>query len=329
MLYRFQDVLRTRRADVAMSLITVVWAVHFIVVKDAITYLPPLAFNAVRFSLGLPVLLTAALRSPAGMRLARADVPRLLALGLLGPLGYQFFFAMAIDRTTTTNTALLTSTAPMWTALFSLALGILVIRRPMLIGLSMSVIGVSLVVLGGAESGPSLSTTDLLGSTMALSGALCAALYNISIKPLVDRYGSTTVAVWVYMITMVGLFVIAAPDLLTLTADNLPLRVWPNLLYSGVLSSASGFLVESYAIRSIGPTRMSSYSNFTPVIAAVAGILVMGDSLTAGLLIGGGLALAGVVLVRKNTYLRLSPTPPAPHPASAAPAREIASAQGQ
>jgi drug/metabolite transporter (DMT)-like permease len=321
--------LRTRRADVAMSLIIVVWAVHFIVVKDAITFLPSLAFNAIRFSLGLPVLLTAALRSSTGMRIARADVPRLLALGMIGPLGYQVFFALAIGRTTSTNTALLTSTAPMWTALFSLALGILVIRRPMLIGLAMSLMGVSLVVLGGADSGPSLSTTDLLGSLLALAGALVTAVYNISIKSLVDRYGSTTVAVWVYLITTVGLLIIATPDLLTLTADNLPVRVWPNLLYSGILSSGFGFLVESYAIRHIGPTRMSSYSNFTPVIAALAGILVMGDSLTVSLLIGGGLALGGVVLVRKNTYLRLSAAAPAHQPAPAAPTPEIASAQGR
>ncbi|MBI5958583.1 MAG: DMT family transporter, partial [Chloroflexi bacterium] len=133
--------------------------------------------------------------------------------------------------------------------------------------------------------------------------------YNISIKPLVDRYGSTTVAVWVYVITMIGLLVVAIPDLARLSADQLPPRVWPNLFYSGVLSCGLGFLAESYAIRALGPTRMSSYSNFTPIVAAAAGIAVLGESISLGVLAGGALTLIGVVLVRRNTYLRLPPAP--------------------
>jgi drug/metabolite transporter (DMT)-like permease len=311
---RIQDLLRARRADVAMSLIILVWGTNYIVAKDALSHLPPLAFNAIRFALGLPVMVLAARRAPGGIRVAREDVLRLIGLGMLGPLGYQFFFILAIDRTTSTNTALLTSTAPMWTAIFSLLLGILVFRRPMLIGMVMSLLGVSLVVLGGSGSGFSLSHTALIGSGLALVAALVTALYNIQIKSLVDRYGSITVAVWVYAVTVIGLLIVAVPDLRTLSAENLPVRVWPNLFYSGVMSVGVGFLVESYAIKHIGPTRMSSYSNFTPIVAAVAGILVMGDSLTIALLIGGALTMTGVVLVRRNTYLRLPPTPPTSDP---------------
>ena len=55
-------------ADVAMALIVVVWGVHFIVVKDAISDLLPLTFNAIRFVMGLPLLLFLGLRNPAAMR---------------------------------------------------------------------------------------------------------------------------------------------------------------------------------------------------------------------------------------------------------------------
>lgn len=326
---RLHNLPRARRADLAMSLIILVWGMNYIVAKDALTHLPPLAFNAIRFVLGLPVLAFAAQRAPGGIRVARADVPRLILTGMIGPLGYQVLFILAISLTTSTNTSLLTNSAPMWTAVFSLALGILVIRRPMLIGLAMSVIGVSLVVLGGSGSGFSLSSASLLGSALALGGALVTAVYNIQVKPLVDRYGSTTVAVWVYVITMFGLLIVAAPDLRTLSADDLPVRVWPNLFYSGLLSSGVGFLVESYAIRQLGPTRMSSYTNFTPIVAAVGGIVIMGDPLTVALLIGGALTMAGVVLVRRNTYLRLPPTPEPEPESTAARAPEIRPAEGR
>lgn len=304
-----KHVSRLNRAEVSLSVIVVVWAVHFIVVKDAIDILPPLAFNALRFSLGLPLLLAAGLRSPSALRVDRRDIPRLLVLGMIGPLGYQIFFILGLDRTTSTNTALLVSTMPTWTALLTMALGIIMIRRQMITGVIMSLAGVALVILSQSGSGLSIAPSDLVGSGLALCGAIVAAWYNIMIKPLVDRYGSTAVAVWTYLITTGGLLLAAAPDLATLTADNLPLRVWPNLLYSGILSCGAGFLVENYALRRIGPARTASYYNFQPVIAAAAGVIVLGDPLTAGLVIGGVLVLWGVLVVRRNTYLRLPSTP--------------------
>ncbi len=50
---------------------TLVWGVHYIVVKDALSDLAPLTFNAIRFSIGLPVILLAGLQRPAALRIAR------------------------------------------------------------------------------------------------------------------------------------------------------------------------------------------------------------------------------------------------------------------
>ncbi len=302
--------IRAHSADVAMSLIIVVWAVHFIVVKDALSDLPPLTFNAIRFSLGLPVLLIAALRDLPALRIARQDVPRLLMLGLIGPLGYQIGFILGLQRTTSTNTALLIATLPTWTALLSISMGIIMLRRQMIFGVIMSLIGVGLVIVGSSDTGLAISRGDLIGSTLALGAAVVSAVYYIGIKPLVDRYGGTVVAVWTYCITTAALLVIAAPDLIKLTPADLPMKFWPHLFYSGVLSSAFGFLVETYAIHHIGPTRVSVYYNFEPIIAAAAGIAVLGDPLTAGVVAGAALTLGGVMIVRRNTYLRLPKTEP-------------------
>jgi len=298
-------------ADASMGFITLIWSIHFIVVKDAISDLPPLTFNAIRFSIGLPVLLLAALRNPAAMRIERADIPRLILLGLIGPFGYQLFFILGLDHTTATNIALLTATMPTWTALLTIVLGLVIIRRKLMLGVIMSLIGVALVILGRDGAELSLSWTDMLGSCLALGAALVAAIYNLAIKPLVDRYGGAVIAVWTYCLTTIGLIVVSSPDLLTLTADDLPPNLWPHLFYSGVLSCAFGFLVENYAIRHIGPARTATYYNFMPLIAACASVLVLGEPLGLGLLVGGPLTLLGVVIVRYNTYLRIPDQQPA------------------
>jgi len=301
------DLLRQHGAELAMLLMTVIWGIHYVVVKDALSDLPPLTFNAIRFSLGLPVLLLITARSRARLHIDRRDIPRLLLLGLIGPFGYQIFFILGLERTTSTNTALLSSTMPTWTALLTLALGIVIVRRQLIFGVVMSLVGVVLVVLGRSGAEVSLSTTDLIGSTLALGGAIVVALYNIAIKPLIDRYGSGTIAVWTYIISNAGLIIAASPDLVTLTPGDLPVKVWPHLFYSGVLSCALGFLVENYALRAIGPSRTAIYYNFMPLIAAAAGVLALSEPLTVPLVLGGALTMVGMLIVRQNTYLRLPP----------------------
>ncbi len=320
--------LRRYGADFGMSIIVLIWGLHYIVVKDAIDTLPPLAFNALRFALGLPVLLAFALRHLPALHVDRRDIGRLIALGLIGPFGYQIFFIHALDRTTSTNTALLNSTMPMWIAVLTLVLGIVVVRRQLIVGLVMSMTGVVLVILGGSETGLAVSSDDLVGSGLALCAALVTAVYTLRVKTLVDRYGGLAVALWTYLITQAGLLVFAAPDLASLTSEQIAPRIWPHLLFSGVLSCAFGFLIENYALRVLGPARISPYYNIPPIIAAMGGVLIMGDPLTVAVVVGGVLTMWGVIVVRRNTLLRAEKMPrPAPDtlaPAASSRASEVA-----
>lgn len=298
--------LRRTLPDAVMLFNVVVWGVQFIVMKDALSTLQPLTYNAIRFSVGLPLLLAIGLRNRQAMRIARADIPRLIVLGLIGQLGYQVLTVLALDRTTGTNVSLLLATVPSWTAILSILIGALLIRRAMLLGLGMSLAGVALVILGDAASPVAVSHGDLLGMALALTAALCTAIFTITIKPLMDRYGASAVAIWTYLLTCVGLLALASPDLLTLGPGDIPPRIWPHIAYSGILSSALGFLLEGYAIRHLGPARMSNYYNVQPIVTAVAGVLVLDEPITLPLVIGGTLALAGVAIVRRHTLLRPS-----------------------
>lgn len=311
--------LSRHRADAAMCFVTVIWGFHFIVVKEALSQFAPVTFNAIRFSIGTPVILLIALRTPSAWHVPRRTWGRILLTTLLGSLGYQVLFVLGIKRTTSTNTALLNATSPTWTALFTIALGWVSLRRGLLVGIAITLGGVICVVLGGAESGLAFSHDDLTGSIMILVASVMAALSALISKSLVDQVGSMAMAVWSYVLTAVGLAVLAVPNLVTLSASDLPLSVWPKLLYSGLLSSVLGFLIWNYALKQIGPTRAATYNNITPIVAAVASITILGEPLTPALVAGGVLTLFGVVLVRRNIYLRRrSPSQPAAAPASAA-----------
>jgi drug/metabolite transporter (DMT)-like permease len=296
--------------DLTMSIIIVVWGFHYIVMKDGVSDVAPLTYNALRFALGLPVISLMVFRHPSILRISHGDLWKIAAINLVGSVAFQAALAWAIKLTTATNVALLAATNPAWIALLSMMMGLVIARRRMLIGIGLTFGGVALVVLSHAGSGSALSRDDLLGSALILSAALGAAVASIATKPLVDRLGGLVLAIWSYWITTAGLLAIDAPGLLSLSSRSLPLRVVPNLLYSALLSAVSGYLVWNYALRALGPTRASTYNNFTPIVAAISGILVLGEPFSPILLVGAILTLTGVVIVRRNTFIR-PPQPPA------------------
>ena len=230
--------LRRYLPDAVMLFNVIVWGVQFIVMKDAISTLPPLAYNAIRFSVGLPVLLMMGIRQRDKMRIDREDILRLVGLSLIGQFGYQVLSVLALARTTGTNVALLLATVPAWTAILSIIIGALLIRRAMLLGLAMSLVGVSMVILGDAADSVSVEYGDLFGMVLALTAAICISIFTINIKPLMDHYGASVIAIWSYIITCAGLLVVAWPDLRTLGPADVPMRIWPHIAYSGILSSA-------------------------------------------------------------------------------------------
>jgi O-acetylserine/cysteine efflux transporter len=296
-----------RRADLLMSGMVLIWGFNFIVLKNGVEHIPPLTFNALRFLVGLPLILLLAWYERHLINLSRRDVLLMLVLVLTGPVLYQVGFALGIKRTTSTNAALLVATMPTWTALISIMIGMVQIRRRLLIGMAFTLAGVTLVVLSRSEEGLRLSHDDLIGSALLLGAAIASGAAYVVNKPVIDRLGGMPTAIWKYTFTTLALTAIAAPDLLKLSSNGIPLRFVPNILYSGILSGVGGYVVVHYALHEMDATRSASYYNFNPIVAGFAGILILGEPFSLWLLAGGVLTVGGVVVVRNNLYARQKP----------------------
>jgi drug/metabolite transporter (DMT)-like permease len=299
-----KDRFARHQADALMTGMVFIWGFHFIVVKDAVANIPPLTYNALRFLIALPIILLMAWYERHALIFSRRDLLLTALLSLIGPFVYQIGFALGIKLTTSTNTALLVATLPTWTAVISMGIGQVQIRAWLIVGIGITLAGVVLVVLSGAASGLSISHDDLVGGALILGATIASAIGNIASKPLVDRVGGVPLAIWKFGLTAVGLTVIALPDLLTLSGDDLPPALLPNVLYSGWLAGLGGFVLGQYALRVMDPTRSAMFFNFTPIVAAFAGIVIVGEPFSWWLLGGGALTLAGVVVTRRHLFLR-------------------------
>lgn len=317
--------IRQHLADFLSIYVVTVFGIHFIVLKDAVSEFAPITFNAIRFMIGAVVMGAIAFRMRGRLYMAPRDRRYLFVATMIGLVGYQVLVVLALELTTSTNVSLMASTMPSWAALISVLSGRILPRTGLFFGLFTVLLGVAIVVLNNTDDGFSLQGPDIVGSGLALLGAFILGSFMVLTTGLIERYGGLTNAIYRHLFTAFGLGVLAMPDMVTLTLDDLPLELVPNFLFSGIVASLSGFFISNYAISKIGPTRFANYSNFQPVVTATAGILLLGEPLTVGLVVGGVLTLSGIMIVRRFTIDR----PAQPHTAPEHPLPTIGAATAQ
>jgi drug/metabolite transporter (DMT)-like permease len=267
-------------ALLALVLVTAVWGVTFVQVKDALELYPLFAFLAVRFAIASLTLAPVALP-----RLTRGAWKPATLLGALLALGYALQTA-GLDRTTVSSAGFITGLYVVFTPLFAYALFRITIARVVVLGVALSVVGLALLSgVGAGEPG---------GDALVLAGS---AAYSLQIA-LMERYAPRYDAVAFTFIEMLAAFVGFAAIAVALGQVEMPSgwTVWGALIVTGVFASALGFLVQTWAQRQLSAARTALAFAMEPVWTAIFGFWLAGDRLGAIGWTGAGLIMAGIIV---------------------------------
>jgi drug/metabolite transporter (DMT)-like permease len=170
---------------------------------------------------------------------------------------------------------------------------------PTLGALALASIGVVLVLVEDLDPA-SASSLDLVGILLAFSTAVSQTIF-VSISR--RSYGSVPANAATFVILGVSVVGASTAAVLAGQADDLlaPLRdldPWPYILLAGVLAAGvSSFLFLS-AIRLIGGTRTGILMLLEPVGGTMLAGLLLGEGIGPIRILGGGLVLAGAVVLQ-------------------------------
>ena len=270
-------------ALLALVLVTAVWGVTFVQVKDAVALYPLFAFLAVRFWIATLTLAVPGL--PPVRSLGRPGFVGGAFLGLLLAAGYTLQTA-GLERTTVSSTGFITGMYVVLTPLIALVLVRSRIGLSVWGGVALSTIG--LAMLSGIHAG------SLTGDLLVLAAAAVYSLQIVLMERYAPRYDAVAFTFVEMLAAGVALGVVAA----ALGDLHLPhgWTVWGALLVTGVFASALAFLVQTWAQRRTSATRTALAFTMEPVWTAFFGYTLAGDRL--GWLGWGGCAviMAGIVL---------------------------------
>lgn len=270
-------------ATAALILVTAVWGITFVQVKDAVELYPLLAFLAIRYVIATAALAPIALRRLGGFGrdglVAGAVLGALIALGI----GLQ---TAGLERTTVTSTGFITGLYVLFTPLLGLALFRTPIPRSLWAGVALALLGLAL--LAGVPQGSGR------GDLLVLISAFVQAFHIVMVERYANRFD-------VFALTFVQVAAAAvAFGAVSLAFEELTVprgwTVWSALIVTGLFAVAFAYVVQVWAQRRVSATRIAIVFSLETVFAGLFGYLLAGDRLGALGFAGCAAIFAGIVV---------------------------------
>ncbi len=265
----------------ALTVAAALFGMTFVVVKDALDSIPPLAFVGWRFLIGAVILLI--IGRPFGRSVWRDGT----IAGIVLFIGYATQ-TIGLELTSATNSGLITGLYVVFTPLIAA-----IARRTSpaiatVVGASMSIVGLG-----------ALTVTETLtfesGDLWTLASAVSFAVYIVIIAYLAPRHEVVPfTAVQLAFVAVAGLGMSAVVEQ---NPALPPTEVWPTLLATGVVVTAGAFLIQVWSQTVIGPSRTAIILAVEPLFAVATAALVLAERLTLRGWFGAALIMAGTYVV--------------------------------
>ncbi len=227
--------------------------------------------------------------------LGRRGAAQVLVLALFEPGAYFFLEAWGIQRTLASTAAVLIATIPV----FVLVLEAVWLRVPVqarevaLILLSLG----GIVLLVGASGFGAAFGGSLSGNLLILGAAFAASVYTAMARRLVLAYSPLAVTRLQAFYAVAMYLPFAAWDWLRHGAPEPETKSVLALAYLGICCSFLAYVLLNYSLSRLKASTVAAFTNVIPVVATALAVLLLGEKLLAGQLLGGIVVVASVTLL--------------------------------
>jgi drug/metabolite transporter (DMT)-like permease len=214
-------------------------------------------------------------------------------------LGLQY---VGLNYTTAANTALIVNTRPIFVGLLSALFLRESLGRDRITGMMAAFVGVAILTLGGAGGSIYVSGQRLLGDALIVLNAISGAVGIVILKRLLGRYSPLTTAVYTATAGMLGLLPLSAYEILSSGWPRGSLLAWGAVVYMGAMCTAVAFVAWYGSLSRLQASETSVFLFLTPLISVALSAVLLGEAVTAWLLLGASLIIVGAYLAVRPVH---------------------------
>ncbi|GBE21945.1 MAG TPA: DMT family transporter [Actinobacteria bacterium] len=285
----------TRRAAFALTdwgLLTgvaLIWGSSFLLIAIGLEGFPPTLIASLRLAIGAVTLaLFPASRRPVD----RADLPRIVLLGVIWMGFPMLLFPIAQQWISSSLAGMLNGSMPIFSAIIAAFLLRRTPGRNQIMGVLLGLVGIVAIGVPGIEGGPSVLRGTLLVLVATIS-------YGVSVNlavPLQQRYGAFPV---ILRAQVVALALVAPFGLIHAGQTRFAWGPLAAVATLGVFGTGLALLAMTVLAGRVGATRASIAIYFLPVVAILLGVFLHGEYVAPLSIVGTAVVLIGAFLASR------------------------------
>ena len=258
----------------------------------------PLILSQTRTSFSLLVLLPLLVgrRGWQRIKLPTSDLIQCLVLGMLGVAASNYFYYVAIQKTSVAIAIIVQYMAPVWVLTYVVARRQqkLSLQKVAAVGVAIAGIALTIGIVGG-KSAAALHL-DSYGFLAALLASFSFAFYNVGGHRLLARYDRWRVLVWT--LTSAAVFwLFVNPPWKVVAAHYAPAQ-WGFLFVFSMISVLGSFSLYFHGLQHLEPTRAIIASCLEPVFSILLAAAFLGEGMRPVQTVGIVLVLSAIVIVQ-------------------------------
>ncbi len=267
--------------------------------------LPPLASSAWRFGLAVLLFLLWCRLAQGGLgslrRLSGRQWLGLSAAGAVGVFGYAFFFMLGLQEVPAGRAALIVTVNPVFTALIAAWWFGERFNGAIAAGMAAALLG-AVVVLTDGRPDTLWSGGIGHGEWLLIGCAACWVAYTLMARRLlagIAALTTTTVTAGAGgLLLLLGALAFEGTAALAAPLSATP-PVWVALAFLAVGSTVLAYAWYFEGVAALGAGGAAAYISLVPVFGVATSALLLGESLDAPLMIGGALAVGGMLVMNR------------------------------
>jgi len=282
-------------ATLALLTAMVIWASSFIALKIAFTEIHPAHVLFFRMLLaGICFLICIRWMRP--IKYQKGDWKVLALMASMEPCLYFVFESLALQNTTASQAGVVTSLLPLLTGIGAFFAFAERLSLKTWVGFLIAIMGAALLSLSGTstESAPN----PALGNFYELLAMVCAAVYTLAVKHLVNRYSPlflTALQAWV------GVAFFTLPAMYVPMPEAIGTQSVLAIIYLGIVVSIGAYGCYNYALTRVPATQAAAFINLIPVFTALIAFTVLDEFFTALQFAACGLIVLGLMISGRSS----------------------------